>query len=86
MIELSMFQKGKVWGRDGSQVRVLVGIVYYIVTKVFNCDAPFFEGLADHRQPAETCVSHIMSKSGHVGPIHPYSSKYNQLYYNSFKS
>ena len=27
-----------------------------------------------------------MSKIGHVGPIHPYSTKYNQLYYNSFKS
>ena len=27
-----------------------------------------------------------MSKNGHVGPIQPYSPKYNQLYCNSFRS
>ena len=25
-----------------------------------RCDTPKPEGLIDHRQPAETCVSHIM--------------------------
>ena len=27
-----------------------------------------------------------MNKNGHIGPIHPYSLKYNKLYHNSFKS
>ena len=37
--------------------------------------------------PQNECLStrdSNVSKKGHVGPIHPYSSKYNQLYYNSF--
>ena len=31
-----MFQKDKVYGGEGSQVRVPVSTIYYIVTKVFN--------------------------------------------------
>ena len=27
-----------------------------------------------------------ISENGHIMPINPYSPKYNQLYYNSFKS
>ena len=39
--------------------------------------------------PQNECLStrdSNMSKNGHFGPIHPYLPKYNQLYYNSFKS
>ena len=37
MIECSTFQKGRAKGGKESRVRVPMGTIYYIVTKVFSC-------------------------------------------------
>ena len=37
IIEHSMFQKGRAWGRNESRVRGPKGTVHYIVNKVFSC-------------------------------------------------
>ena len=45
-------------------VRVQVIHILRTENSQADCDAPFPKGPVDHRQPVETCVSHIMR------PIH----------------